>query len=764
MIMFESLQRWHAEFESNPDDAFDRLLCGRVPLGAAGQLSLSEILDAIFLSDDAALDQASVRWLNKRILGALPERMSSRRWVVLLQEYFQAIATMDLVETNTVLRDQHDRIRLWLSGFYLGSDRDPEGAYLIALARGQVDQRYSSLWRRLILGQELAGRHYEQIGVFGFRKMPDQSGQPAADVPSGLLQAMVAWADNFGVKKSDWTKTMHSMFAAYRRNERYWVDHLAPLLPVVHSSGHAHDWLAGLLPSIALWKPTKEKGNRQIHTSGGTVFKDLCEEWKKRIKADPTICDSNEFDDALEQVRSYTSSTGDPEYLGKTFNNLAMTIARTDHGRIELAIQLIEEAMSRDSSNPRHWTSLAIMLDTSGRLDDAVDSLWQARQRFPWDSVVRNELARLLRTQGDLPAAKGVLREAISHFPDDIVFLSCLADLLIDLDEVDEAERLFNEVLSIAQDDHIARVGLARAWSIISAREENEELRDRAKDLLLALDKAGNRVAHMGLQVFDAQWQRALTDPSEKFRRDERLHFRGTNHQSEPAARTMSAAERLGRAMIDLWYAEREDNPAQKGTYCDHASQLLQFSEDRLDPPSLIAAFVEIRGLIMLTSGDAEGALAYFDEQIGRYGRSNWIGIYLGRKRARMMLGQPDNQFDDLPVSQSTRYALLVLQVVQMLTDSPSEGAVRELLKEIYPAVARLADVRQNHPESKSAHGSGSDMVISFVHSRWFRPAGVKRIEDIDQSLSYVSISELARTTRVDALDVITNATMGLAA
>jgi hypothetical protein len=131
---------------------------------------VGEILDALFEPGDAALDTAAAGWLEKRILGPVPENTSLHRWVSVLEEYFRGIAAMELPQTGGILRRQHKRLGLWLHCFYGGPDRDPEGAYLIALIRAQADRRFSPLWRRLILGEELAGRPYLGFGILGFRK------------------------------------------------------------------------------------------------------------------------------------------------------------------------------------------------------------------------------------------------------------------------------------------------------------------------------------------------------------------------------------------------------------------------------------------------------------------------------------------------------------------------------------------------------------------------------------------------------------------
>lgn len=552
--MNESLQRWREDFGHEPDAAFDRLVRGLVPLGAAGQLSFGEILDALFEPGDMALDAASANWLRKRILGTVPDGSTLNRWVSVLEEYFRGIAAMELPQTGEILRQQRKRLRLWLHGFYEGSDRDPEGAYLLALARAQDEQRFSPLWRRLILGEELAGRSYLGIGILGFRKMPGHDGRESSDVPEGLLLALVELADKSGTGQAKWKQTMRSLFATYRRSESYWVEHLAPLLP---QQSNARDWLSALLPGTPNWRPSA--ATQVLLQRIQPTPLSVCKEWVQRIRQNPSQCDTPAFSEFLDQHRAYVGTTGDPEYANKTFNNLSMSIIRADSGRAAFAVSLMEEALEWAPSNPHNWTSYAIVLDSAHRVDDAINALWEARQRFAWDPFIRTELGRILREHGDLTAAEGVLREAVSHFPSDIVCRTGLADLLIDLYDVDAAERLYREALEINEHNQYARGGLARSLAIRSARTRNEELRDEAKRILQELADEGNQDAKSRLRDFEDQWVRATTDPSITFRREtEDRKPQARQKQQERAIAEMSVAERLGRAMITLWQSAPE--------------------------------------------------------------------------------------------------------------------------------------------------------------------------------------------------------------
>ncbi len=670
--MNEALQHWRDEFAHEPNTAFDRLVRGIVPLGGASQLSLGEILDALFEPCDAALDGAAASWLQKHILGPVPENTSLHRWAFILEEYFRGIAAMELHKTAEILRRQHQRIRLWLHGFYEGLDRDPEGTYLIALARLQDSQRFSSLWRRIILGEEFSGRSYLAIGILGFRKMPMQNGHESSGVPDGLLQALMELADKSGTGQAKWKQTMQSMFATYRRSETFWIRKFAEISVTSQNVGdNFADWIRQLLPN---WP---ENVNDVVAMAGNaTALPGYSEmkDWQARIEDNPDQSQSDEFAAYLNRYRSHALATGQTHYLVRTFNNIAVTIVRRRPRLAPFALELMKEAMRNEPSNPRNWTSYAKVLQQNKRTEEALHVLWEARQRFPWHAFAHTDLGRLLYRTGDKMTAEAVLREARTLFPTEQVCQTTLLEFFPNAD-------------------------------------------------------SGKLVSNVSRQI-----------------------------------REMNCAERLGRAMIALWQAERTQAAESRDSLCKHAASLLDMPEEQIDD-DLLSAFVETRGLLLLASGDARRALAYFEEQIHHYGRGGWIGIQLGDQRARIVLGSPKgaNETIEPPSSHSARFALNVARAIESLSQEQQEAEVQKLLKTLYPKAAELAANVRRNDKGELELESGAEMLGTFMQSRWFRPAGIQSVEDFDQPDRLHAVVECANASRRDTLDVLQSAASGFA-
>lgn len=202
-----------------------------------------------------------------------------------------------------------------------------------------------------------------------------------------------------------------------------------------------------------------------------------------------------------------------------------------------------------------------------------------------------------------------------------------------------------------------------------------------------------------------------------------------------------------------------------RSSLCVNANALLDVPEDKIDD-DLLAAFVETRGLVLLASGDAQSALAYFEEQISHYGRGGWIGVRLGEQRASILLGKPvdiDDTAEPLN-SQSARFALHVARVIQTLSVSPQESAVRILLQSLYPEAAMFAARPKPDKKGELSFESGAETLGAFLQTRWFRPAGIQSAEDLDRPDALQAVMERINNTRTDTFDVISNSTLALAA
>ena len=781
-MMNQALHTWREEFDRQPVDSLDRLIRGVVALGSVSQLSIGELLDLAFEPEDEALDAAVKTWLADRILRRVPEGMTPSRWTAVLDESLRGIATLGLPQTGQLLREEHSRIRLWLRGLYEGPDRDPEGSYLLALAYCQSDQRFSQLWRRLVLGEELAERPYRDIGLLGFRKMPDAQGRPAADVPVGLIQVLLELASRQVVKRDEWLQIVRSIFAAYRRTEDYWIRHFRDAInSMLAREKHIDDWLATLLPHWHKGLRENRDATAQHAIRPIPIWESL--DWVQRVAKKPDLCETNELELFLDRHRVYARTTGDSQYLVKTFNNLAARVIAADRSKASCAVRWIKEALDWERTNSHNWTVYAKVLWAANRRPEAKDILWEARQRIPWNRVVRNELGRLLRNDGELVTSASVYREAASHFPNDAFCRNGLAETLRQMGQLEEARKVYEQTCKDFPNDAVCRERLADLLIGLADPEQADTVHKKASGIEMretSLQPSTNPAPQESLGESDRFASNAGQTRESAAECSELLHGCEPSGEQQrptmvPPGRTitqMSVAERLGRAMIALWEAERASSQESCNRLCDQAERYLDVPESEAD--RLLTGFVETRGLVMLARGDARAALDYFREQIDLYGRGGWIGVRLGEQRARLKLGEPAGSLsDETPFdSENAHFAVQVANVIRRLAANANELEVGELLGHLYPRAASLAEkctgnTGEGEGSSRAATDEaicGAGMIAAFIQAKWFRPTGITSPDDLDDPQRLNQVFASIRETQNDAFDVLSNAGIALAA
>lgn len=776
-MMLPGLERWRQQFDEEPVRQLDRLIRGLVPLGSAGMLRYGEMFDQAFDSGDETLDGAVVEWLESHILEPLPPGMIPSCWADALNDLFRGIADQQLAETGRLLREEYERLRAWLQPLYHGPGSDPELAYLLALAFSQDDQRFSPLWRRLVLGQELHEEAQERrgcdVGLLGMRKMPQADGRPQSGVPDALLKALVLLAECDWVDSEEWEMRVRATFSGYPRSTGFWIDKFQATIASLHEdTGRAERWLARLLPQ---WHERSGGEQRRRASTLEPIPVDKSKDMIQRALDNPDMTTQVAYTAFLQRHRRYAKATGDAEFLVKTFCNLADKLSERYPNRAEKAAEWVEEALDWEPYNAKAHVVYSQVLWRAACRYEAIDHLWQARQRFPWNPVVRSELGRFLSLAGDLETAAEVYREAVDHFPNnpfvraglaetlrqmgqqdeallqqarDVyeqvcrdfpnnpVCLTGFAFVLLQLDELDEAQSRFDQALdaNIEESTEIARYGLAQTFFARSARTADEQLREKARTLFQEVD---NEYARQRLEDFDLRWERASERgreaPVPEGRPDSELAIEPLPLRDIDE---MSPAERLGRAMITLRHAEQADpGTEEKSAHANQARHLLALPDAEV-PVELLRGYVVTRGLVLLARGDGAGALDYFSEQIQKHGRGGWLGVRLGYERARLLVGETEEVQARARAfnSASGQFAMLVVGVLDTLVRAGKEEEVADLLRELYPLAHRLSEREDGMRMADQAHQRDkvAGMAAKFVVTRWLEPADIMSVTDLD--------------------------------
>jgi tetratricopeptide (TPR) repeat protein len=481
-----SIEQWRTEFTQDPYDALDRLLMGRVFMGALNRNETSEILFRLFHTESREaqqqLDAAMQSWLSANWL-TVPSTMPVSRWAAILQDVFFTAHRLNLTAVRRWLVQKYPRSREWLRSLYLGAARAPEAFLLRTLALTQENQDLLPLWLRLCRLEEELPRHYAAIGLIGLRRLPDQNGKPPGDLSPLVFSGLVGLAEAIAAQtgsheKNDaenfWLLECRAIMALYPRTDHYWASNFFPLIGSSADSASAK-MLRKVIPDFARKTEKMERGKG---------IKEPSKMERERILA---LLDTHsvqqvrpELDAFLNQHRQYARQTGISELLVKTFSNIGGRIYRRQATETDFARQLLEETFLWEPYNPYVWTIRAKIEAQLGRRSRAEALLWEAKRRFPENAHVRTELANILIKQDNLKVAEMLYRQTIEDFPQDEVCRNGLADLLKAQGRLTEAEQVYRQTMKDCKKDCkkdvVCRNGLAEVLKMQGEIEEAEQL------------------------------------------------------------------------------------------------------------------------------------------------------------------------------------------------------------------------------------------------------------------------------------------------
>jgi tetratricopeptide (TPR) repeat protein len=355
------------------------------------------------------------------------------------------------------------------------------------------------------------------------------------------------------ISKDRFIMVIRSMFAAYNKDNRYWVSRFYKLLPDHKTKSNSRTWLTELLPGL---------GNRQNNPLAKTsVPKYVSDDWVEQINTERSLCETAEYQEFIDKHVEYAVSTGNIEFAIKYFNKLIKSLI--DYPKFAKRAAVLARYLNEWSPQVfGTWMTYAKALKRSGRPRQATDVLWKARQRFPSNVNIRCQLGAYLRDEKDLETSEAVLREAVSQFPSSLQCRSELALTLRYLNKKDEAHEIWSDNLrcdpthehsinacadmlekaemwdecvefyqtsyanSMTKENYrttqhyrIAISGLYFAKVSKSVSNKDENLREEARKLLLGLVEGGSKRAPEVLATLDTEWADAVAGKHVKFKR-----------------------------------------------------------------------------------------------------------------------------------------------------------------------------------------------------------------------------------------------------
>jgi Flp pilus assembly protein TadD len=481
--MNESVKKWLDELEDFPSVAIQKLILGYAGVVAWSRSSLRESFIEIYQTHAIVLDEAVAGWLEQRLMKLPPENTPMLVWASHLQDLFSALAGLPLPQVARYLRDHLRDIRSWLRPLRRDESLDPEAAYLAALAWAETNKHLEGLWQGITLRTDCEPAYYTDIGLLGLRKTRDELGRLPEKVQTVLLTTLIDLADIFGVSQKNWLLTTRALLGGYRFSQETWIREFTEALNARPDAKNAPVWLKKILPDLKVNHETLS------HNHYGITLTPLAEKnkliWK--IKQNGPEAYRKELTLVLENERAYAKITRDTYSIVRTFNRLASAARMHDS---DWAVARAEEALIWDKNNHYNWVIYAQCLWSQGiRMQqtgnhakgeaichEAIDTLWTARFRFPWNDVVHNELSHLYRNAGDFWSAEAIYRETMREFPKDDVCRNGLADLLMKSGRTEEAEAIYRETMTEFPKDDVCCNGLADLLMKSGRTEEAEAI------------------------------------------------------------------------------------------------------------------------------------------------------------------------------------------------------------------------------------------------------------------------------------------------
>jgi len=191
-------------------------------------------------------------------------------------------------------------------------------------------------------------------------------------------------------------------------------------------------------------------------------------------------------------------------------------------GRDEVALELIDRAITVNPSQPTYYNDAGIVLQALGRIDEAISRYRQALALSPAYSRAHNGLGIALHDRGRLDEAMASFRTALSLKPDYADAQNNLANVLRELGRAAEAVEIYRKALE-TRDVPGVWCNLARALTDLAAfdaaaqayaralirKETPDAIAGFVQSLVAAeLRHVGDDVRRMTLRALAAPWAR----------------------------------------------------------------------------------------------------------------------------------------------------------------------------------------------------------------------------------------------------------------
>jgi tetratricopeptide (TPR) repeat protein len=151
-------------------------------------------------------------------------------------------------------------------------------------------------------------------------------------------------------------------------------------------------------------------------------------------------------DRAIELLNQEINSSKEPQMTSRM--RLVLAETATHAGKADIAVQQYERALPNSRRPADIYYRISSLYASQSKVDEAIQHLQQARHLAPENSSIQLSLAAMLETKGRLEEAQPLYKRVLKTDPDNAVALNNLAFNLAESGgDLDEALRLINRAL-----------------------------------------------------------------------------------------------------------------------------------------------------------------------------------------------------------------------------------------------------------------------------------------------------------------------------
>lgn len=192
---------------------------------------------------------------------------------------------------------------------------------------------------------------------------------------------------------------------------------------------------------------------------------------------------AREDSDAYNEAVAYFGNAAliQPDSSGAYVNQ---GIALMNAGRMEEAIEPLEQAIERGENQSDTYVYLANLYSQHDRADEAVTLLEDARQKFPGETEILNELLNAYIKANQLDRAMEVFGQAVQNDPTNKLYRYNYGTLLLNAERYDEAIEQFTEAINQDPEYADAQYNLGASYinKAVDINEQIQELDDALRE------------------------------------------------------------------------------------------------------------------------------------------------------------------------------------------------------------------------------------------------------------------------------------------